>query len=186
MPYLVCPACGVRQYTPPLHVRRRSCPVCDTELSAGSLPRRAAGRDRSQLVRYVVQLLGDPALAERLVCEVLATQSSQTDGPPSSRAALYRQAHRRVAGHLDRRVADSPHRADHALNRRAQLLDDLQTLPLEQRAALVLRTAGDLSHDEVAYVLDLAPAEARNLLVKARVALAAAGEVRKRSITKAS
>jgi hypothetical protein len=101
MPYLVCPACGVRQYTPPLHVRRRSCPVCDTELSAGSLPRRAAGRDRSKLVRYVVQLLGDPALAERLVCEVLATQSSQTDGPPSSRAALYRQAHRRVAAHLD-------------------------------------------------------------------------------------
>jgi len=186
MPYLVCPGCSVRQYTPPLHVRRRSCPVCDTELSAGSLPRRAAGRDRSKLVRYVVQLLGDPTLAERLVCEVLATQSSQTDGPPSSRAALYRQAHRRVAAHLDRRVADSPHRADHALNRHAQLLDDLQALPLEQRAGLILRTAGNLSHDEIAYVLDLAPAEARNLLVRARVALAAAGEVRKRSVTKVS
>jgi DNA-directed RNA polymerase specialized sigma24 family protein len=102
-------------------------------------------------------------------------QSAQPAGPPSSRAALYRQVHRRVAGHLDRRVADSPHRADHALNRRAQLLDNLQALPLEQRAALILRTAGDLSHDEVGYVLDLAPAEARNVLVKARVALAEPG-----------
>lgn len=52
----------------------------------------------------------------------------------------------------------------------------LQALPLEQRAALILRTAGDLSHDEIAYVLDLAPAETRNLLVKARVALAEAGQ----------
>ena len=37
MPYLACPGCGVRQYTPPLHVRRRCCPVCDTEFLAGSL-----------------------------------------------------------------------------------------------------------------------------------------------------
>lgn len=175
MPYLACPGCGVRQYTPPLHVRRRSCPVCDTELSAGSLPRRAAGRERSRLVRYVAQLLGDPALAERLVCEVLTTQSAQPAGPPSSRAALYRQVHRRIAEHLARGVVDSSPRADPPLNRRAQLLDDLQALPLEQRAALVLRTTGDLSHDEIAHVLDLEPAQTRSVLVKARVALAEAG-----------
>ncbi len=39
---------------------------------------------------------------------------------------------------------------------------------------MILRTAGDLSHEEIAYVLDLEPAQTRDILVKARVALAEA------------
>ncbi|MCP9491774.1 MAG: hypothetical protein MSC31_18155 [Solirubrobacteraceae bacterium MAG38_C4-C5] len=151
--------------------------MCDTELCAERLPRHFSGRERSRLVHYVVQLVGDPAVAERLVCEILAAWSPQPAGAPSLRAALYRQAHRRVVDHPDRRATDLPRRADRALNRRAQLLDDLQTLPLEQRAALLLRTAGDLSHEEIAHVLDLGAAQTRDVLVKARVALAEAGQM---------
>ncbi len=101
MPYLACPGCGVRQYAPPLHVRRRCCPVCDTELPAGSLLRRHAGRDRSRLLHYVDQHVGDHAVAERLVDEALATQSAESVAAPSSRAAVYRLLHRRIVSQAD-------------------------------------------------------------------------------------
>lgn len=176
MPYLACPGCGVRQYTPPLHVCRRCCPVCDTELSAGSLLRRPAGRDRSRLLHYVDQLLGDRTVAERLVDEALATQAAQPVAAPSSRAAVYRLLHRRIVGQADCNVDDAGVRAPRGLTRHARLVEDLQTLPLEQRAAIILRTAGDLSHEEIAHVLDLEAAQTRDVLVKARVALAEAGQ----------
>lgn len=177
MPYLTCPGCGVRQYTPPLHVRRRSCPVCDTELSAGSLLRRPAGQDCSRLVHYVVQLLGDPAVAEHLVDEALAIQEAEPVAAPSARAAVYRLIHRRIVAQADSNVDAAGVRARHALTRHARLVEDLLTLPLEQRAAIILRTAGDLSHEEIAHVLDLGAAQTRDVLVKARVALAEAGQM---------
>ncbi len=149
-------------------------PVCDTELPAGSLLRRPAGRDRSRLLHYVDQLVGDHAVAGRLVDEALATQSAEPVAAPSSRAAVYRLLHRRIVAQADRSVDDAAVRAPHALTRHARLVEDLQTLPLEQRAAIILRTAGDLSHEEIAYVLDLEPAQTRDILVKARVALAEA------------
>ncbi len=175
MPYLACPSCGVRQYTPPLHVRRRRCPVCDTELCAETLPRPLSGRERSRLVHYVVQLLGDPAVAEHLVDEALATQAAEPVAAPSSRAAVYRLLHRRIVAQADSNVDDAGVRAPRALTRHARLVEDLQTLPLEQRAAIILRTAGDLSHEEIAHVLNLGAAQIRDVLVKARVALAEAG-----------
>lgn len=176
MPYLTCPGCSVRQYSPPLHVRRRSCPVCDTELSAGSLLRRPAERDRSRLVHYLVQLLGDRDLAERVVCECFA-QPHDPSGAPSARAAVYRIVHQRAVGLLrNGSAAASP--GGQVPARQAAFIEDLQALGFEQRAALVLRTAGALSHEEVAHVLDLGVARTQDMLVAARVALAEAGEAR--------
>lgn len=177
MPYLMCPGCGVRQYTPPLHVRRRSCPVCDIELSAGSLLRWPADREHSRLVHYLVQLLGDRALAERVVCDCFATESHDPSGAPSARAAVYRIVHQRAVDLLrSGRAAASP--GDQGSAWQAPLVEDLQTLGFEQRAALILRTVGALSHEEVAHVLDLGVARTQDMLVAARVALAEAGEAR--------
>ena len=59
-----------------------------------------------------------------------------------------------------------------------QILSDLGQLPDRQRAALVLAEVSDLSHTEVAQVLDCEPKQVKSLVFQARAALAQDREAR--------
>ncbi|MDQ4041822.1 MAG: sigma-70 family RNA polymerase sigma factor, partial [Actinomycetota bacterium] len=67
------------------------------------------------------------------------------------------------------------------VQRRADLrevLRDLARLPEDQRAALVLSELGDLSHDEIAGVLDCPKGKVKALVFQARSSLAASRQAR--------
>ena len=62
----------------------------------------------------------------------------------------------------------------HEVERRSDLralVADLQDLPTDQRAALVLSELGDLSHAEVAEILECGPAQVKGLVFRARSGL---------------
>ena len=72
-------------------------------------------------------------------------------------------------------VADVEHRAD-----LRELLGDLQRLPDDQRAALVLSELGDLSHDEVAAVIEVPTKKVKALVFQARETLLSTADARAR------
>ena len=77
--------------------------------------------------------------------------------------------------HADERVEPSTDGLDAQVLRRAelqQLVEDLQDLPEEQRAALVLSELRDLSHADVAGVLGCEVANVKGLVFRARAGLA--------------
>lgn len=144
--------------------------------SAGVLARRY----RSELVRYADQLLDDQALAQRLVDEALLheaiTESAYADVAPTARALVYGLVHRRVADKLQTHAGPARVAVAALPRRYARLLEALRTLPLQQRSALLLREAAGLSREELAHVLDRSAAATRDVLVRARVAVAEASE----------
>jgi len=101
----------------------------------------------------------------------VGTGVAQTLAGPTPRAGLYHLVHHRAVEVM--RVSEGACPAPStAATREVQLLEAMRALSVDQRAALLLREGGDLSHEELAHVLDLRPALARKLLVHARMALA--------------
>jgi RNA polymerase sigma factor (sigma-70 family) len=105
------------------------------------------------------------------------------DGPIRLKAWLYTIARNRCLSLLRARreqvAFDDGHAATHALavdvERRADLrglVADLQRLPDEQRAALVLFELGDHSHDDIAEVLGVRREKVKALVFQARESLA--------------
>ncbi|MGH8573757.1 MAG: RNA polymerase sigma factor, partial [Gammaproteobacteria bacterium] len=81
----------------------------------------------------------------------------------------------------DERVEASTDGLDTEVQRRAdlrQLMEDLQDLPEDQRAALVLSELRDLSHAEVADVLGCRVANVKGLVFRARAGLSERREAR--------
>jgi RNA polymerase sigma factor (sigma-70 family) len=106
-----------------------------------------------------------------------------TDGPIRLKAWLYTIARNRCLSILrarrDQVVLDDGHLATDGLaadvDRRAELrglLADLERLPDDQRAALVLFELGDHSHDEIAEVLGVRREKVKALVFQARESLA--------------
>lgn len=99
--------------------------------------------------------------------------------PHAPRAWLFRIVHNEAITVLRRRpaLADLPHETaapaddEDAAGRCRQVLADLQHLPEQQRAALLLRELHGLSFEEVAGVLRTSPGNARQAAFKARAAL---------------
>lgn len=105
------------------------------------------------------------------------------------RAWLFKIAHNEALTALGRRPAGvpvdeaSPHGADAATesadrDRLRQLVDDLGSLPEQQRSALVLRELSGLDSEEIASALAVSPAAARQSVYEARVALTTIAEGR--------
>ncbi len=118
-------------------------------------------------VRFALMLTGDRALAEDLVQEAfvrVAAKLQNLRDPAAFGAYLTRAVANLAKSHFRRQeVAKRHNRAvdasrlvvapvDVATN--DALLVALRRLPMQQRAALVLRYYDDLSHDEIARVLD--------------------------------
>jgi RNA polymerase sigma-70 factor (sigma-E family) len=118
-------------------------------------------------VRFALMLTGDRALSEDLVQEAfvrVAAKLSNLRDPSAFGAYLTRAVanlakshfrHQEVAKRHDRAVDASTlvvAPVDVATN--DALLVALRRLPMQQRAALVLRYYDDLSHEEIARVLD--------------------------------
>jgi RNA polymerase sigma factor (sigma-70 family) len=93
---------------------------------------------------------------------------------------------RREIADIDGVMADRPSIDDPGslVERREQLremVDDIQRLPQDQRAALVLFELGDQSHMEIASVLDVRPEKVKALIFQAREGLLRARKAREGS-----
>jgi len=144
------------------------------------------------LFRFALRLTGERTSAEDLVAEAfaLAVAGGGPAEPPSARAFLFgvvrhlalhrrRDAARRPAASAAQAEAAmagpgtgiDPERDAAARAELAATLSDLQALPEEARAALLLRAEG-LSHDEIAAVLGTSPGAAKVRVHRARMVLA--------------
>lgn len=129
---------------------------------------------RTPLLRFAVVLTDDPELAQDVVQEVLlrAQQKWSTIGGLDYPHAYVRRmvvnevisSRRRSArievrpdAELDSVTADPTE----AVDRRDALLAELGRLPVNQRAAVVMRYLEDMSDTEIAYVLGCAPVTVR-------------------------
>jgi RNA polymerase sigma factor (sigma-70 family) len=143
-------------------------------------------RHHQPLYRYCRSILGDDddardALHNTMAKAWEALRRDQPDVP--LRAWLFRIAHnealsllrgRRAHGDLDETHAMSPSTLEEtfALRQRlAELGADLAALPERQRSALVLRELCGLGHNEIAAVLAISPATARQAIYEARLGL---------------
>ncbi|MEA2266773.1 MAG: hypothetical protein QOE27_2356, partial [Solirubrobacteraceae bacterium] len=147
-------------------------------------------RYRPRLLAYARQMLGGShADAEDALQDVFVRAHAAlraTDGPITLRAWLYRIAHNRCIDGL-RRPAPLPSEivpgAQPALSRGAQhdppveaersedlrrLVRDLQSLPEQQRSALLMRELQGLTYDELASSLGISVGAVKSLLVRAR------------------
>jgi hypothetical protein len=111
------------------------------------------------------------------------TRAARRDGPIRLKAWLYTIARNRCLSVLraqrEQVALDDGHAASDGLaadvDRRAELrglVADLERLPDEQRAALVLFELGDHSHDEIAEVLGVRRDKVKALVFQARESLA--------------
>jgi RNA polymerase sigma-70 factor (ECF subfamily) len=141
------------------------------------------------LYRFALRLTGDRAAAEDLVAETfaVAVAGGGPAQPPSARAFLFGTL-RNLALHgrrtAARRQADPAalleelpastdlERATAARQELAATLTDLQSLPEETRAALLLRAEG-LPYEAIAGLLGTSVGAAKVRVHRARVALAA-------------
>jgi RNA polymerase sigma-70 factor (ECF subfamily) len=141
------------------------------------------------LYRFALRLTGDPAAAEDLVAEtfVVAVAGGGPAEPPSACAFLFGTL-RNLALHGRRTAARRPAAAAALLDELASPIDlerttaarhalaaalqDLQALPEETRAALLLRAEG-LPYEAVAALLGTSAGAAKVRVHRARVALAA-------------
>jgi RNA polymerase sigma-70 factor (ECF subfamily) len=141
------------------------------------------------LFRFALRLTGDRAAAEDLVAEtfVVAVAGGGPAQPPSARAFLFGTL-RNLALHGRRSAARHPaapsalleemaasadlERATAARFELAATLNDLQALPEETRAALLLRAEG-LPYEEIAGLLGTSLGAAKVRVHRARMALAA-------------
>ena len=140
--------------------------------------------------RFALRLCGEEALAEDLVADafVVALEGPARREVGSARALLFgavrnlhlharRDRARRPAApaeELVRHPAGGPGPEDAASSRSVlrRALADLQSLPEEARAALLLRAEG-LPYDEIAQALGITPGAAKVRVHRARTSLAA-------------
>ena len=151
-------------------------------------------RYRTRLLAYARQMLrsgsGDPedALQDVFLRAYRSLRSS--DRPVILRAWLYRIAHNRCIDELRRphpvpSVLDAEAESAFAAPRAsgepaavlersatlARLLADVQTLPSQQRSALLMRELQGLSYDELAAALSVSVPAVKSLLLRARTGL---------------
>ena len=155
-----------------------------------------AERYRDRLVAYARHMLRarGQAAAEDVVQDVLlrAYRALRADSRPMAlRAWLYRIAHNRCLDELrgERPTAElladempgdgvDPAAAFGRRERLRELVGDIQSLPAQQRSALVIRELDGLSYAELAEALDTTVPAIKSLLVRARMNLATAAEER--------
>jgi RNA polymerase sigma-70 factor (ECF subfamily) len=142
------------------------------------------------VLRFALRLSGDEALAEDLVADafVVALEGPARREIGSARALLFGavrnlhlharrdrarrpQAAAGEAGWLPSRGA-GPEQSASARSELRQALEDLQLLPEEARAAVLLRAEG-LDYEEIAATLGTTPGAAKVRVHRARVSLAA-------------
>jgi len=140
--------------------------------------------------RFALRLSGDAAVAEDLVADafVVALEGPARREIGSARALLFgavRNLHLHVRRERARRPVASPAELEHhpagapgpeadaaARSSLRRALADLQLLPEDARAALLLR-AEELSYDEIAAALGITPGAAKVRVHRARLTLAA-------------
>lgn len=148
-------------------------------------------RHAGDLLRFARTLTGDASLAEDAVAETFARV---LDGPPLPAGAaarpwlfgvtrhvcldLQRERSRRRASTGERDAPFQPEAEapgpDSAVTARAALaatLADLDALPEDARAALILRAQEGLSYEEIAVALSTTPGAAKVRVHRARAAL---------------
>jgi RNA polymerase sigma factor (sigma-70 family) len=154
-------------------------------------------RYRTRLLVYTTRMLGtsrsdgEDALQDVFVRAYDALSADER--PVNLRPWLYRVAHNRCIDQI-RRAGGAPANADlfdltrvplpdppAVAERRddlRRLVSDLHRLPHQQRSALLMRELEGLSHAELSRALGVSVPAVKSLLVRARVALAEAGEAR--------
>jgi RNA polymerase sigma-70 factor (ECF subfamily) len=152
----------------------------------------AFGRHFPPVYRFIARRVG-PALAEDLAAETFATayrrRASFDPGRASLRSWLYGIATNLIRNHwraeqhllaLDSRLVPEvdPSGSAEAVDDRVtaamlapRLATGLAQLAREQRDVLLLYAWAELSHEEIAAVLDIAPGTVRSRLSRARAAL---------------
>ena len=143
-------------------------------------------RHHQALYRYCHSIVGHHEDAFDAVHNtMLKAWEALLGGGPNAplRPWLFRVAHneaitvlrrRRLHGELDDVHTAAPQPVEETLDTRerlARLRADLKAMPERQRSALLLRELCGLGHDEIAAVLDVSPATARQTIYEARVAL---------------
>jgi RNA polymerase sigma factor (sigma-70 family) len=152
-------------------------------------------RYRDRLLAYVRRMSAG-ADAEDVVQDVLARaylSLRADDRPMALRAWLYRVAHNRCLDLLRRPaplLTDNPEigigaRTGLTLGeqvagreRLRQVVADIQSLPDQQRSALIIRELEGLSYEELAEALETTVPAIKSLLVRARMNLARAADAR--------
>ncbi len=142
------------------------------------------------VARFALRLSGDAALAEDLVADafVVALEGPARRDVGSARALLFgavrnlhlharreRARRPRAPGEaLDLHAAGAPGPEEDAASRSGlrQAIADLQRLPEDARAAVLLRAEG-LAYEEIARTLGVTPGAAKVRVHRARVTLAA-------------
>lgn len=155
-----------------------------------------AARYRTLLQRYCWSMLRSDENAEDAVQDVLVSAFRALradDRDVLVRPWLYRVARNRCLNELrraskicfepidDERPHDAPTACD-ALSSREQLrnlLADVQALPVDQRAALVLREFGGYPYRQIAAAIDTTVPGVKSILVRARNGLRASSAGRK-------
>lgn len=152
-------------------------------------------RYRQRLFAYARQMLGGSRQdAEDALQDVFlrAYGALRADSRPVSlRAWLYRVAHNRCIDHLRRPVPPAAeifelsrrplHDPIEEAERREdlrRLVQDVRSLPDQQRSALLMREMDGLTYAELADALDVTVPAVKSLLVRARIGLVEAGEAR--------
>jgi len=149
-------------------------------------------RYRERLTAYVRRMVGGEA--EDVVQDVFARAYAalpRDDRPVTLRPWLYRVAHNRCMDVLRRPLplpselmelerSDGLALADHAQRRQdlRDLVADIKGLPDQQRSALIIRELEGLSYEELSDALDTTVPAVKSLLVRARMNLAKARELR--------
>lgn len=149
-------------------------------------------RYRSRLLAYVRRMSAG-ADAEDVVQDVLARAYlalRADDRPMALRPWLYRVAHNRCLDVLRRPTPVLTDALDlgpasatlgeqvAGRERLRQVVADIQSLPDQQRSALIIRELEGLSYDELADALETTVPAIKSLLVRARMNLAKAAEER--------
>lgn len=140
-------------------------------------------RYHQQLYRYCLSILRDPEDASDALQSTMAGALRAMDERARDvalRPWLFRIAHNEAVSVLRRRRAHEELHEEHApaagdvttdariRERLSELVSDLAELPSRQRGALVMRELSGLSYDEIAAVLEVSSAAAKQTVYEAR------------------
>ncbi|HYI35539.1 MAG TPA: RNA polymerase sigma factor, partial [Thermoleophilaceae bacterium] len=141
-------------------------------------------RHQAALYGYCLSLTHDPEEARDALQNTMEKAFGAIAGQKvrgGLKAWLFGIAHNECVSLLRRRPATQPYGDELALSaaapedreRLGQLVQDLKTLPEQQRSALVLRELSGLSSEEIGTALAISPAAAKQAVYEARAALLA-------------
>lgn len=126
---------------------------------------------RGPAVRWATALVGSRAIGEEIAQDALAAVGSRlekVDDPAAylrrtvvNRAASWHRSNARAMRRERRATAGEPTTYTQPTN---EMLDALQVLPYQQRAAVTLRYWADWTDEQIAAALECAPATVRVLL----------------------